>query len=81
MAGMGHGADGADGRCYLELLGQEGKEHADLHEEGASESHNTSHRPLLRTPEPSTSSAQRNHHSSFPNNKTFGTVREHPRVF
>ena len=38
MAGTGHGADG---RCYLELLGQEGKEHADLHEEGACESHNT----------------------------------------
>ena len=59
MAGMGHGADGADGRCYLELLGQEGKEHADLHEEGACES------IILLTghcsaPEPSTSSAQRN---------------------
>lgn len=35
MAGTGHGADG---RCYLELLGKEGKEHADLHEEGACES-------------------------------------------
>ena len=73
IAGIEHGADG---RCYLELLG---RAHADLDEEGASE---TTILPPAIAPHHSHHSSARGasseirHPSSvIPNNKTFGMVR------